>query len=692
MRKPTFTRGHKALTLSLAIALASATLPSFAKNDSKANEAQFTANFKGTELKEFVTIVGKNLNKTFIMDPQLRGKIDVRSYDLMTEEQYYQFFLNVLEVYGFGVVEMENGVGKVVASRDAKTKNIPVVGDDGKFEGDVLVTRVVALKNVNVNDLGPILRQFADQKGAGHIVSYNPSNVILLTGPASQVNRMVEIIQKVDTAGDSLVDIVKLNYASAEDVVDIIDNLYKGQAGKANAVPDFLIPKVVADVRTNAVIVSGEEQARSRALSLIQRLDSELESNGNTKVISLNYAKAEDLVKVLKGVSESIAAEDKSKQAQTRTGKKDISIDAHEQSNSLVITAQPDMMRSLEKVIQDLDVRRAQVLVEAIIVEVYEGNGINLGVQWISESGGMLQFNNGVAPIGGVAVAGLQARTVKGESRTTKDTNGGEQTVTSPDKLGDFTGLANLLGGVNGMMAGIVKDNWAAIVQAVSTDTNSNVLATPSITTMDNEEAAFLVGQEVAILTGSTASSSNSNPFNTVDRKEVGIKLKVTPQINEGDGVQLTIEQEVSGVSGASGVDVAINKRSIKTTVMADDGKTVVLGGLIDEDVQESIAKVPLLGDIPILGHLFKSTSTTKKKRNLLVFIRPTIVRDAALMNSISHKKYKFIRTLQDQQQEDGINLMPFEKTPTLPTWNDELALPPTFEDYLLEEAKKNND
>ncbi|MEC7282685.1 MAG: type II secretion system protein GspD, partial [Pseudomonadota bacterium] len=221
---------------------------------------------------------------------------------------------------------------------------------------------------------------------------------------------------------------------------------------------------------------------------------------------------------------------------------------------------------------------------------------------------------------------------------------------------------------------------------------NSNILATPHLTTMDNEEAFFIVGQEVPIITGTTTGSNNSNPFQTVDRQEVGIKLKVTPQINEGDAVQLLIEQEVSSVSGATSVDISINKREIKTTVIVDDGGTIVLGGLIDEDVQESVSKVPLLGDIPVLGHLFKTTSTSKRKRNLMVFLKPTIVRDGATMNTISHRKYNYIRALQLKRQQEGVSLMPYEETPTIPQWDDALALPPSFEEYLSEKEKQKQE
>ncbi|MFC3094102.1 type II secretion system secretin GspD [Alteromonas sediminis] len=655
--------------------------------------AEYMPNFKETDIQEFINIVGKNLQKTIIIDPNVRGKISVRSYDLMNEEQYYQFFLNVLQVYDYAAVEMPNGIIKIVRSKDSKKSNIPVV-EGASLNGDEMITRVVPVYNVPVRELSPILRQLNDQTGGGNVVQHDASNVMMLTGRATVVNRLVEIIERVDRAGDEEVEIVKLKFASASEMVRIVESIEKNQAKAATSAKSA--PRVVADDRTNSVIVSGDTKSRARLINLIERMDQELETSGNTRVIFLNYAKAEDLVKVLQGVSASIQAEEQSGNQTRRTGaNREVSIDSHEDSNSLVITAEPDMMRSLEEVIRQLDVRRAQVQVEAIIVEVFEGDGTTLGVQFISESGGGTQFTNGGVGIGSLGVALKQAddRTETTNVRDSEgnivvDANGNAVTQTTSTQ-GDFTALASLLGGLNGMIAGVVEDGWGAVLQAVSTDTNSNVLATPHLTTMDNEEAFFIVGQEVPILTGTTASANNGNPFTTVDRQEVGIKLKVTPQINEGDAVQLMIEQEVSSVSGATAVDISINKREIKTTVIVDDGGTIVLGGLIDEDVQESVSKVPLLGDIPILGNLFKTTTSSKRKRNLMVFLRPKIVRDGVTMNEISHRKYNFIRAEQLKRQSEGVSLMPMTESPVLPKWDDSLTLPPTYDEYLLKKAKK---
>ena len=652
-----------------------------------ASANQYSPNFKGTELTEFINIVGKILKKTIIIDPSVRGKVNVRSYDLLTEEQYYHFFLNVLEVYGFAVIDMGDDILKVVKAKDSKAAPTPVVGENNPGEGDEMVTRVVQVKNVSVRELAPLLRQLSDQSGSGHVVHYDPSNVIMLVGAAAKVNRLVEIISRVDRAGDQKVEIIRLEYASASEIVRIVESIYKGSGKKDQ--PSFLIPKIVADDRTNSVIVSGELKAREKVTELIKRLDAELESTGNTRVYYLKYAKAEEVVKVLTGVSDSIAADKQggtgTKTTSRSSSKRDYSIQAHPDSNSLVINAEPDMMRSLEQIIRQLDVRRQQVLVEAIIVEVFESEGINLGIQWGSENAGFTQFSNGVTPIGQVAAGAYASRDVTTETLVESvDDNGNVNTTPkSVTNDGDYTAIGQVLSSMTGFATGFVKDGWGAVIQAVRNDTNSNILATPSITTLDNEEASMLVGSEVAILTGSAASSNNANPFQTVDRKEVGIKLKVTPQINEGTAVQLLIEQEVSSVSGATGVDIGINKRAIKTTVLAEDGGTIVIGGLIDEDVQESVQKVPLLGDIPWLGHLFRSTGTTKRKRNLMVFIRPQILRDSETMLGISQRKYNAIRDEQVKADDDGISLMPFTDQPVLEDWDEQLILPPKFEEYI---------
>ena len=674
--------------------------------------AQYAANFKGTDIQEFINIVGKNLNKTIIVDPTVRGKINVRSYDLLNDEQYYQFFLNVLQVYGYAVVKMDNNIIKVIKDKDAKTSNIRVADDKSPGEGDEMVTRIVALYNTEAKQLAPLLRQLNDNAGGGNVVNYDPSNVLMISGRAAVVNKLVEIVRRVDKQGDTSVQVIPLNFASASEIVRIIDTLYRQTGNSSNM--QGQAPKVVADERTNSVVVSGDEKSRMRVASLVKKLDEEQASTGNTRVRYLRYAKAEDLVEVLNGFADKIADSSQGAKKGTTTARRgstsrntssrnsssrssrssssrigsnsnsDINIVADQETNSLVITAQPAEMRTLNSVIDQLDIRRAQVLVQAIIVEIGEGDDVGLGFQWGTSAGGGTQFNNLGATLGEIGAGVWAARDTPGETVTTIDNNGNPVTNTNPTTDGDITLLAQALGKINGAAWGVWTGDFGALVQAISSDTNSNVLSTPSITTLDNQEANFIVGDEVPVITGSTASSNNSNPFQTVERKEVGVKLKVTPQINEGgSAVKLTIEQEVSGVNGNTGVDISFSTRRLTTTVLADDGQVVVLGGLITENVQESVQKVPLLGDIPILGHLFRSSSSRKTKRNLMVFIKPTIVRDQVTMSGLTGRKYNYFRALQLEQQERGINLMPDTEVPVLEQWQDQSVVPQEVQEIL---------
>ncbi|KIF47403.1 type II secretion system secretin GspD [Vibrio owensii] len=649
---------------------------------------EFSASFKGTDIQEFINIVGRNLEKTIIVDPSVRGKIDVRSYDVLNEEQYYSFFLNVLEVYGYAVVEMDNGVLKVIKSKDSKTSAIPVLGDDSA-KGDSVITRVVAVRNVSVRELSPLLRQLIDNAGAGNVVHYDPANIILITGRAAVVNRLAEIIKRVDQAGDKEIEVVELRNASASEMVRIVDALNKTTNQKST--PEFLEPKIVADERTNSILISGDPKVRARLKRLIRQLDVEMATKGNNRVVYLKYAKAEDLVDVLKGVSDNLQAEKQAGQKGASNAQRgEVVIAAHEATNSLVLTAPPDIMMALQDVISQLDIRRAQVLIEALIVEMSEGDGINLGVQWGNlETGAVIQYGNTGAQIGNVMV-GLEE--AKDQTRTEYYTNSdGERTPYDVTESGDYSTLAAALGGVNGAAMSIMMGDWTALITAVSSDSNSNILSSPSITVMDNGEASFIVGEEVPVITGSTAGSNNDNPFQTVDRKEVGIKLKVVPQINEGDSVQLNIEQEVSNVLGANGaVDVRFAKRQLNTSVMIQDGQMLVLGGLVDERALESESKVPLLGDIPVIGQLFKSTSTQTEKRNLMVFIKPTIIRDGMTADGITQRKYNFIRAEQLYKAQEGLKLMDDSNIPVMPEFGQERKHPTEIQAFIDQMVKNN--
>ncbi|ASK56813.1 type II secretion system protein GspD [Vibrio tarriae] len=650
---------------------------------------EFSASFKGTDIQEFINIVGRNLEKTIIVDPSVRGKVDVRSFDTLNEEQYYSFFLSVLEVYGFAVVEMDNGVLKVIKSKDAKTSAIPVLSGEERANGDEVITQVVAVKNVSVRELSPLLRQLIDNAGAGNVVHYDPANIILITGRAAVVNRLAEIIRRVDQAGDKEIEVVELNNASAAEMVRIVEALNK--TTDAQNTPEFLKPKFVADERTNSILISGDPKVRERLKRLINQLDVEMAAKGNNRVVYLKYAKAEDLVEVLKGVSENLQAEKGTGQP-TTSKRNEVMIAAHADTNSLVLTAPQDIMNAMLEVIGQLDIRRAQVLIEALIVEMAEGDGINLGVQWGSlESGSVIQYGNTGASIGNVMI-GLEEAKDTTEKKPIRNSETGEikyyeETTTK----GDYSKLASALSGLQGAAVSIALGDWTALINAVSNDSSSNILSSPSITVMDNGEASFIVGEEVPVITGSSAGSNNDNPFQTVDRKEVGIKLKVVPQINEGNSVQLKIEQEVSNVLGANGaVDVRFAKRQLNTSVMVQDGQMLVLGGLIDERALESESKVPLLGDIPLLGQLFRSTSSQVEKKNLMVFIKPTIIRDGMTADGITQRKYNYIRAEQLFRAEKGLRLLDDASVPVLPKFGDDRRHSPEIQAFIEQmEAKQ---
>ncbi|WP_371206786.1 type II secretion system secretin GspD [Dickeya sp. NCPPB 3274] len=647
--------------------------------------AEFSASFKGTDIQEFINTVSKNLNKTVIIDPTVRGTISVRSYDMMNEGQYYQFFLSVLDVYGFSVVPMDNGVLKVIRSKDAKSSSIPLANNEQPGIGDELVTRVVPLNNVAARDLAPLLRQLNDNAGAGTVVHYEPSNVLLMTGRAAVIKRLVDIVNTVDKTGDREMVTVPLTYASAEDVAKLVNDLNKSD--EKNALPSTMLANVVADGRTNSVVVSGEENARQRAVEMIRQLDRKQVVQGGTKVIYLKYAKALDLIEVLAGNgtsgnrnSSSNASRPSSPRSSSNSNSnsnsgsssnassgsssssssssmgfgsafgstsssggrtitiqgKEVTVRAHDQTNSLIITAPPDIMRDLEQVINQLDIRRPQVLVEAIIAEIQDADGLNLGIQWANKRAGMTQFTNTGIPISTAVIGTDQFR------------NDGTLT----------TAYASALGSFNGITAGFYRGNWSMLLTALSSDSKNDVLATPSIVTLDNMEATFNVGQEVPVLTGSQTTSAD-NIFNTVERKTVGIKLRVKPQINEGDSVLLQIEQEVSSVADSnsstnSSLGVTFNTRTVNNAVMVTNGETVVVGGLLDKTAVETNNKVPLLGDIPWLGSLFRSKSQTVSKRNLMLFLRPTIIRDPRQFQEASINKYRSFNNEQQQQRGEG--------------------------------------
>ncbi|WP_380183852.1 type II secretion system secretin GspD [Kalamiella sp. sgz302252] len=553
-----------------------------------------SANFRNIDIREFINTVSKSLDKTIIIDPSVQGVVSVQSYEKMDKEQYYQFFLSVLNVYGFAAVAASNNVIKIVSDRSARSHGVPLVLEGEVPAGDEVIARMVPLHNVSGRELAPLLRQL-NNAAEGSIIHYNPSNTVLMIGRATVINQLVAIVKRLDEQASLEVLTLHLEHASASEIARMAAALQKKNEGNG----DRVYVTVVADERTNSVLITGDKQAASRMLITLKKLDSSSGAlgSGATRVIYLKYAKAEELLKVLTGItSETPVTPNESTPVEINTvANNGVTLKADTQINALIINAPPPALREMEKVIDSLDIPRAQVLVEAIIAEVSDAEGLNFGVQWMNDRAGGTNFPSG-----------------------------GSSVTTLPEK-----GAAGALASITGLAAGFYHGNWSGLINALKSNSMNNILATPGIVTLDNVEAEFTVGQEVPVLTGSQTTSGD-NVYNSVERKSVGIKLKVTPQINQGEVVMMNIEQEVSSVS-ESGVNSELgptfDTRVVKNTVMIGSGKTAVVGGLLDTSNSNVDSKVPLLGSIPGLKHLFGSTTSKVAKRNLMLFIRPTIIR-----------------------------------------------------------------
>lgn len=620
-----------------------------------------TLNLKDADINALIGTVAEVTGKNFIVDPRVKGKVTVISSRPMNSDEVYQVFLSILKVHGFAVVP-SGAVEKIVPDVSAKQDSIANATGREPGIGDEMVTRVIQVDHVAAAQLVPILRPLVPQQG--HLAAYPNTNVLIISDRAENVSRLVTIIQRIDTVSDSEIEVIRLQHASAAEVVRILNAISRSEAAQAGKAGGGASEALVADERTNSVLLGGDRAERLRLRAIISHLDTPLESEGNTKVIYLKYAKASDLVEVLQGVGKSQTEDATKGKAAGAPGEKQLDIHADEATNSLVITAAPSLMRSLESVIRQLDIRRAQVLVDAIIAEVGENKARQLGIQWA-----VFDLSGETAPVGG-----------------TNFTNAGPSLGQIAQSIIEesITGLAP------GLLFGAGKFDkdgvsFGAVLQALASDGDSNILSTPSLLTMDNEEAEIVVGQNVPFVTGSftnTGSSGSSvDPFQTIQRQDVGITLKIKPQINEGDAVVMQIEQEVSSIaSDAQASDIITNKRSIKTNVLAQDGQIVVLGGLIEDRVRQSEQKVPLLGDIPILGYLFRSTSSNVEKANLMVFIHPKILRDSGATDSYTASKYNLIRGIEAQSFQDGVFMAPDVPRPELPDIRELLELPPPFE------------
>ena len=634
--------------------------------------APVTLNLKDADINALVESMSVLTGKNFIVDPRVKGRVTIISSKPMDEKELYEVFLAVLGVHGFAAVPGDKVI-KIVPAAGAKQESVPTVDQSRGTEPDQVVTRVIQVQNVSAAQIVPILRPLIPPQG--HLAAYTPTNVLIISDNASNVERIASIISRIDLASNEEVEIVALQHASATDIVRVLTALEQGKARTDPAAGVGAPTRMVADERTNSILLSGDQTSRVRLRTLIAHLDTPVDAGGNTQVIYLRYAKAKDLVTVLQGVSKNLSNEVARNapipgqpggapggSVSSSSGSNLVDIQADEATNALVVTAPPDIIRSLRSVIAQLDIRRAQVLVEAVIAEISAEKTAQLGVQWAVDSSeqGLVGFTNFDA--GASSLANIVSLAAQIDEGSTSSIQASQVPQGIQLGVGDFTGT----------------NRFGALISALAKDADTNVLSTPTVVTMDNEEAEIIVGQNVPFVTGSyttTTSSGSStstqvgNPFQTIQRDDVGIKLKVKPQINEGNAVKLEISQEVSSVvpsANAATQGPTTNKRSIKTIVMVENNQILVLGGLIDDQLTESAQKVPLLGDVPLLGNLFRYRDTNKLKRNLMVFLHPIILRDPAQGTLYTSDKYSYIREQQLAAREKTDYLLPDVQPPLL--------------------------
>ncbi len=626
-----------------------------------------TPNYKDADLSQIIEAVSAVTGKNFIVDPRVRAQVTMLSSTPMSPDAFYEAFLSILQVHGFVAVQ-SGDVVKIIP--DANARQLPANDLPSRVSStsDEIVTQVIAVKNVSAAQLVPILRPLIPQYG--HLAAYPASNMLIISDRASNVSRMARIIERIDQTGDEEIDVIPMQHASAMEVVRIVNQLYTTAAAEGGGMPTV---KMVADERTNSVLVSGERSQRLRLKTLVTHLDTPLEAGGDAQVRYLRYADAEKLATKLREQIQGIVAAAAPGGVPGGGGApavvavagggvdRSVTIWADPQTNALVVTAPPKIMRSVMAIVDRLDIRRAQVLLEGILVELSIDKSADLGVNWLiadrDADGNFLPAGGFIQPINGTGIGEII------------------QGVQNPDSIAGLpSGLTLGVGRIvtNGL-------SWAALIRALQATGNTNIIATPSVLTLDNEEAEIKVAKEVPILTGSYTNQGISgtqgqvNPFQTISREEVGIILKITPQINDGGSVVLKISQEASSVAASSEQVLAaqqgliINQRTVTTKVLAEDGGIIVLGGLLSDEAREERAQVPFLGSIPLLGELFKTRKVNKTRTNLLFFVRPRILRDGVDAAIETNAKYNYIRKQQEEAFGGKVPLMPTERQPTLP-------------------------
>ena len=583
-------------------------------------------NLKDADIRAFVTQVADITGYSFVVDPRVKGKVTVLSSAPMNKDEIYDLFLAVLQVHGFTAIPGEEVI-KVVQQVDAK-QSAESLERFTEVPSEQLITRVIQIDNANALELVPILRPLVAKYG--HLAGVAAANALIVSDHSSNIQRIEQIVRELDSPSKYEVEVIQLEEAWVGDMVELLQELAPaelGQGGGDNAARKY---SVTADERSNRLILRGDETFRDKMRELIRKLDQPSATGGTTKVIRLSHADAENLTGILKGVMGEVAKESTGGSGgaggSTGSGRNtSFSVFADEGLNALVVRGEPSMMQEAEMIVKALDVRRAQVMIEAAIVEISDELGQDLGVQ-------------------------LALGDESGESTPIAGTNFNNVGRSLGDVLGAILSDSVIAPATGGITIGAGQRNengvsWGVLLQALSTSAAANLLSTPSIITLDNQESEIIVGQNVPFRTGQSTVTGDgtTNPFTTIERRDIGLTLKVTPTISADGLVRLVVEQttENIGDSVESASDIITNKREIKTTVLADDGETIVLGGLTTDDLQVNKSKVPLLGDIPVLGRLFSSESERRVKRNLLVFLRPTIMLGKADAVAATDEKFQ---------------------------------------------------
>tara|TARA_Y100000816_G_scaffold121435_1_gene85322 strand:- start:1710 stop:3557 length:1848 start_codon:yes stop_codon:yes gene_type:complete len=575
----------------------------------------FILNYEDVDIKKVTQDIAQFSKKTIILDPRVKGKVTIYSNANLDRDQVWNVYLRTIQVNGFSTIS-EDGFLRVIPENEAtrdKTSNY----SSGDFE-----TAVIPLNNRSTEEILPMIKPITGRQA--HLSSIPSVNSILLVDRSSNIQRIKNLLTDLDKNNVAKITTIKLENLSSIEAVRILDKL------KTQNNPTINNFVAIPFTPSNSVILSSNEFVAKNIKSTLNNLDKDITNNDTTDVIYLKYAKAQDVASILSSIASTFVSETE--------GSKTV-ITHHEKTNSLIISSAEENLNSIKNIIAKLDIRRAQVLVEAIVVDLSEKAAKSLGVETIYTGD-----DDDSIPIGVTRFSGTGPDLLSIAGASDDDTNV-TLTTTAVSSLLNTQGL---VAGFGDMTSG--ENNFVGIINAIASDTDSNILSTPSILAMDNEPARLFIGQEIPITTGESLGTNNSNPFRTTSRQEVGIELEITPQIDEGTSVILNIKQGVSGIAGVaqSGTDLITNKREIETTVLVDNNQIIVLGGLIDEDVQEVVSKVPILGSIPLLGKLFQSSSTTTSKKNLMVFLKPTILIDSSTAQAISLEKYNFIKAQQE--------------------------------------------